>query len=101
MGVIARAGLRLLRAADEHPLPESLKIVIGVAAACAFGYRVVTGRADKRPGHDLASSERPQALRGEKERSLEEEKAYVMRRKAEKEKEKEREKEAGGVPKLA
>lgn len=61
---------------------DTLKIAAGVAAIVGFSTWQVFGRAPTKPGHDLASSEKPQALRNETERTLEGEKAKAAASKA-------------------
>jgi len=67
----------LLVAADRHPAPRPLKIAAGSSVLIGLGAYLVLGRPATRPGHDLASSERPQAMRGERARTLEGERAAL------------------------
>jgi len=77
MGAPSRFFYGLLMAADRHPAPNALKVALGSAAFLGLALALVFGRAAAKPGHDLASSEKPQALRGERSRTLEGEKAAL------------------------
>ena len=77
MGGPSRFLFGLLLAADRHPAPNALKVALGSAALVGLAAYLVLGRPAKKAGHDLASSEKPQALRGERTRTLEGEKAAL------------------------
>ena len=71
--------LSLVQAADRHPAPHSLKVLAGSAVLISLGAYSVLRAPSTKPGNDLASSEKPQQLRGEKSRTLEGEKAALGR----------------------
>ena len=77
MGAPSRFLYGLLLAAERHPAPNALKVALGSAALIGLAAFLVLGRPAKKAGHDLASSEKPQALRGERARTLEGEKAAL------------------------
>jgi hypothetical protein len=60
-------------------LSSGAKVGLAAGAVCALAAAQVLLRKPKREGHDLFSSEKPEAVRGEKRRSVEEERALAAR----------------------
>ena len=77
MGAPSRFLYGLLMSADRHPAPNALKVALGSAAFSGTALVLVYGRPSVRGGHDVASSDKPQAMRGERSRTLEGEKAAL------------------------
>ena len=77
MGAPSRLLYGLLMAAQRHPAPNSVKVALGSSALIGLAAALVLGRPAAKPGHDMASSEKPQAMRGERSRTLEGEKAAL------------------------
>ena len=75
---VPRYLLSLLIAADRHPAPQALKVLLGASVLTGAAVYLVLGRAPQKAGHDLASSEKPQAVRGEKLRTVAGEKAAIL-----------------------
>ena len=71
---------RLWHAFETLPgLSAGAKVGVAAGAVCALAAAQVLLRKPKREGHDLFSSEKPEAVRGEKRRSVEEERALAAR----------------------
>ena len=65
---------RSLAALDALRIPESLKVVVALGFVVSLSaYQVLTR--PQKAGHDALSSEKPQALRNETERTIQAEKA--------------------------
>jgi hypothetical protein len=61
------------------PWKERLQVIAGVSAIVGLAcYNVLGPKTAARPGHDLASNEKPEALRKETPRNLEIERAKVQ-----------------------
>jgi hypothetical protein len=67
---------RFVRWVEEFPAPTWAKVSVGVGLIVALAYAGQPGA--KPAGHDKFSHERPQALRGERIRNLEEERKLVQ-----------------------
>ncbi len=61
---------------ERLPLPDGVKVAIVVGGMAYVAVDAVTGK-NKKKTADLTSSERPEALRKERPRNLEEERALV------------------------
>lgn len=68
---------RLLQRVDPSNYSENTKVFLVVAGIVGVSAWRIFGDAPQKAGHDKFSSEKPQALRGETERSLEVERAKL------------------------
>jgi hypothetical protein len=77
MGSVARFLYKVADNVDRHPLPQPIKIFIGAGFIYGLSIYLVYSKPTTKPGHDIGSSEKPQAIRNETVRTLESEKRLL------------------------
>jgi hypothetical protein len=77
MGSLARFLYKVADNIDKHPLPQPIKIFLGAGVIYGVSIYLVYSKPTTKPGHDLGSSEKPQAIRNETVRTLESEKRLL------------------------
>jgi hypothetical protein len=77
MGSVARFLYKVADNVDKHPLPQPIKIFIGAGFIYGLSIYLVYSKPTTKPGHDIGSSEKPQAIRNETVRTLESEKRLL------------------------